>query len=264
MCFVRRRRPCVRSSDPRRISALDSPSIRGTRNQNSKARTRFSWPGWACGTDLTTSRDFLRDTKYPFQPQLIWQAKPPKSNQTRKQCYRGAVRGCVSAHHPNGCIVTVPPGSSRDLTAGDAHPGVPCRSSHCSPAPGWTGARRGGSLSTRASRVSPAPLSSAELLSPWFPTLLLPPTTPWPYYVLPREGEERLAIFPNISPRHRIPWGKSARNYESFFPRNVERNLWEIFSSTSRFFDPPVALPPRVFFFFFFFSQGGPVEVRAT
>ena len=134
---------------------------------------------WHGFDDITR---FLRDTKYPFQPQLIWQAKPPKSNQTKRQCYRGAVRGCVSAHHPNGCIVTVPPGSSRDLTAGDAHPGVPCRSSHCSPAPGWTGARRGGSLSTRASRVSPARLSSAELLSPWFPTLLLPPTTPWPYY----------------------------------------------------------------------------------
>lgn len=199
MCFVRRRRPCVRSSVPRRISALDSPSIRGTRNQNSKARTRFSWPGWACGTDLTTSRDFLRDTKYPFQPQLIWQAKPPKSNQTRKQCYRGAVRGCVSAHHPNGCIVTVPPGSSRDLTAVCAHPGVPCRSSHCFPAPGWTGARRGGEpLDSRESGEScPSLFSGAS-----FPMVSHPP--PPPYYavailrVLPREGDERLAIFPNI------------------------------------------------------------------
>lgn len=264
LCFVRRRRPCVRSSDPRRISALDSPSIRGTRNQNSKARTRFSWPGWACGTDLTTSRDFYETQNIHSSPNLSGKPSPP--NQIKQENSATAVlcEGVSLPHQPNGCIVTVPPGSSRDLTAGDAHPGVPCRSSHCSPAPGWTGARRGGSLSTRASRVSPAPLSSAELLSPWFPTLLLPPTTPWPYYVLPREGEERLAIFPNISPRHRIPWGKSARNYESFFPRNVERNLWEIFSSTSRFFDPPVALPPRVFFFFFFFSQGGPVEVRAT
>ena len=111
---------------------------------------------------------------------------------------RCCARVCLCPTQPNGCIVTVPPGSSRDLTAGDAHPGVPCRSSHCSPAPGWTGARRGCSLSTRASRVSPAPLSSAELLSPWFPTLLLPPTTPWPYYGPTGEGDERLAIFPNI------------------------------------------------------------------
>ena len=51
-----------------------------------------------------------------------------------------------------------------------------------SPPPGGPVRAGGGSLSTRASRVSPARLSSAELLSPWFPTLLLPPTTPWPYY----------------------------------------------------------------------------------
>ena len=174
LCFVRRRRPCVRSSDPRRISALDSPSIRGTRNQNSKARTRFSWPGWACGTDLTTSRDFYETQNIHSSPNLSGKPSPP--NQIKQENSATAVlcEGVSLPHQPNGCIVTVPPGSSRDLTAGDAHPGVPCRSSHCSPAPGWTGARRGGSLSTRTSRPA-LPLS---LQRSFFPRGFPPSSSP--------------------------------------------------------------------------------------
>ena len=151
---------------------------------------------WHGFDDITR---FLRDTKYPFQPQLIWQAKPPKSNQTRKQCYRGAVRGCVSAP-PNPTDASSP--SPRD------HHVISRQGMHIRefpvvlltvpPPPRVDRCAQGGSLSTRASRVSPAPLSSAELLSPWFPTLLLPPTTPWPYYGPTGEGDERLAIFPNI------------------------------------------------------------------
>ena len=83
LCFVRRRRPCVRSSDPRRISALDSPSIRGTRNQNFRARTRFSWPGWACGTDLTTSRDFYETQNIHSSPNLSGKPSPP--NQIKQE-----------------------------------------------------------------------------------------------------------------------------------------------------------------------------------
>ena len=167
----------VRRSSARRISALDSPSIRRTRFQNSKAKPRFPKQNRDFrGQDGLVARGFDDITRFFTKHKISIPAptlaSPP--NQTRKQCSAPPTHQRMHRHRP--------PGSSRDLTAGDAHPGVPCRSSHCSPAPPGGPVRAGGEPLDSRESARPAPLSSAELLSPWFPTLLLPPTTPWPYY----------------------------------------------------------------------------------
>ena len=176
----------VRRSSARRISALDSPSIRRTRFQNSKAKPRFPKQNRDFrGQDGLVARGFDDITRFFTKHKISIPAptlaSPP--NQTRKQCSAPPTHQRMHRHRPPDhhvisrqgmhirefpvVLLTVPP---------------PPRVDRCA---------QGGSLSTRASRPA-LPLSLQRSFFPHgFPPSSSPLLRRGHTTVLPREGDER-------------------------------------------------------------------------
>ena len=174
LCFVRRRctslrpfvgpsfvgfRPWIRHP----FAGRDFRIPKQNRDFQSKTAIFVARMGLWHGFDDITR--FLRNTKYPFQPQLS--GKPP--NQTRKQCSAPPTHQRMHRHRP--------PGSSRDLRGCTSGSSLSFFSLFPRP-PGWTGARRG--VASRLARVGPPCPSLFSGAS--FPMVSHPP--PPPYYAV--------------------------------------------------------------------------------